>query len=304
VTRTRRSVLATVGGAALLTGCLGGSPPSTRTDRPTADATSDRTTSDRTTTPPPATVRLEPAPVPGDDATLLVYPTDLRAWLGDAASGGEVLRVHAETSVPAPQPVLPADAFDRVRLTDAPDVAGWYETDVEGGIRYRYLAGATEEAPPDDATVTPVSELPEERRRLAAAAIDRESGDVARFYPETALGEWARTDFFGGYFGSNGAVYRGHEVQQTDAAFFSRECWYVLSTSPADGGPGPTLSLASVGETVRGPLDDLLSVRTKRESVTRDAADLPESVVRFVDDTDYLLTHSTVFDATVERERG
>ena len=98
---------------------------------------------------------------------------------------------------------------------------------------------------------------------------------------------------------SNGTVYRGREVRQTDAAFFSRECWYVLSLALTDDGPAPSLSLASVDDAVREALDGMLAERGPHEAVSRDAAGLPRPLLRFVAEADYVLTHAAVLEPSL-----
>ena len=289
-------MLAATGSAvSLLAGCSAETTPD-GTDDDTTETTAASTSTDVRTETPEPTVRLEPT-APPSDSTLLVYPTDLRSWLRTAATEDRTLRVHATASVPAPNP--PLSAYDRVQLTDASaDVEGRYEVGLSSGIRYEYIAGAEAVDPPEGAEVTPISSLSDERRSLVEAAVAGE-WDRARFYPETRLGQWVRTQFFDGYVRADGTVYRGHEVQQTDAAFFSRECWYVLSLSLTDDGPAPSLSLASVDPTVRRTLDDLFADRNPREAVTRAAGDLPQSFVRFAVETDHVLTHAGTFEVSV-----
>lgn len=309
--RTRRWVLGLAGGlAAGSAGCLsapgedstptgteppetgeGGtdSSPTTRTDSPTETGT--------TETPAPSAVQFEFATLPREaGASVTVYPTDLQEWLREAARTGETVRAYATVPTVVPEPVLPT--LDSVRLEDpAGEVEGWYDLEASGGTRYEYLAGASTASPPDDATVTPVSELSGERRRLAAAAIAGRTGDDARFYPETELGEWARTEFFGGYFSHEGTVYRGRELEQTDAGFFSHQCWYVLSLTPAADGDGPTLELAEIDPGVRRTVDRLRDSRNPEESMARE--DPSPELVDFAERTDYLLLHPVVFTVSV-----
>jgi len=293
----RRHFLGLCGvGAAALAGCAGrgretGSPGGTATGTASpADGAS-------TDTPTGGVLRLTPADLPAG-GTAVVYPADLQEWLREAASTDTTLRVHAAAAVERPVPPLPS--FDRVRFEDPDEeVTGWYAVQAEGGTRYRYKADATEVTPPDDATITPVADLEADQRNLAVAAITDDI-DGRDFYPETELGEWARTEFFGGYVRYNGTVYQGREFQQTDAGFFSTECWYILSLEGVSGGEGPTLVLADIDRDIRETVEGLLDDRDlPHESATLDADGAPASAVRFFENTDYLLTHAAVLSLTI-----
>ncbi len=295
----RRRFLGLCGvGAAALAGCAGRNGE-TQSPGGTATETASPADGASTDTPTAGVLRLAPADLPADGSAV-VYPGDLQEWLREAASTDTTLRVHATAAVENPDPPLPT--FDRVRLQGpTAAVTGWYGVRAEGGTRYRYKADAAATTAPDDATVTPVADLGPDRRDLAVAAITDDI-DGRAFYPETELGEWARTEFFGGYVRYNGTVYQGMEFQQTDAAFFSTECWYVLSLERVSEGEGPTLVLADIDRDIRDTVEELLDERDlPHESATRDADGAPASAVRFFENTDYLLTHAAVLRVTVER---
>lgn len=290
--------------AAALAGCSGrdgdDSSPSGTAEETASPADSGTTDpSAATDTPTDGTLRLEPADFP-TEGTAVVYPGDLQEWLRAAASTDGTQRAHVIAAVERPVPPLPS--FDRVRLQDpAGAVTGRYAVQAEGGTRYRYKADATEVTPPDGATVRPVEDLKADQRRLAVAAItnDRDGRD---FYPETELGEWARTEFFGGYVRYDATVYQGREFQQTDAGFFSTECWYILSLEAVPGGEGPTLVLADIDRESRETIEGLLDERDlPHESATREVDGAPAPAVRFFEETDYLLTHAAVLRLTVEQ---
>lgn len=304
---TRRSYLATLASAtAALSGCISGSPGNT---------TQDETTTRPTTTDSPATtegieeLRLDfVRDVSTIEAPVTVYPADLQSWLREAASTGETIRAYVETGVYVPEPVLPA--FEYVRL-DTPEgdgeIDGFYELTAEGGTRYDLLVGASAvEEVPEDATVRPVADLPAERRELVTLAI--EGSNDARVFPETELGEWVRHEFFGGYYSFEGETYLGAEVQQTDAAFFSTEVWYVLTLSPiaeSEATTPATVRLPAIDASVRQVVDGLLPDEAGEAgaaaNATAEVDSLPEAVVQFAVETDYLLTHTAVFAVTVDR---
>ncbi|MFB6177702.1 MAG: hypothetical protein ABEI99_11265, partial [Halobaculum sp.] len=212
-----------------------------------------------------------------------------------ALSDGEI-RVTARTFVTDPEPILPQ--FDRLELrTDESSVAGTYDLTATGGTRYELLVGARAvDSVPENATVTPLSNLSETRREFARKAID---GEGPRVYPETRLGEWVRTAFFGGYYRTaDGTVYRGRELQQTDAEFFSREVWCILSLSPTDATAATTLELREIPIRVQTTLNERLADLQGRESLTLETTtDSP--LVAFARETPYLLTHTARLDVEV-----
>lgn len=295
--RTRRDLLAgLVAGTAGLVGCTemvgtggdGERTPDTSTGTPTD-------TPSPSPTPGPDTLRLTVVDGVVDGRTV-VYSEPLRTLLRRAARSEGPIRVTATTSFPMPDPVM--TRFDSVALeTGDESVDGTYAVDCEGGTRYRILVRAQPvESVPGDATVTPLSELPEHRREFAMAAIGDERATV---YPETRLGEWVREAWFDGYVRHDGTVYRGKEIQQTDAAFFSKELWMVLSLSPAAGSnaDGPMLRFPDLDPRVREFLDAALADREPNdEEVTATADELPEAVRSFAAETDHLLTPTAAFE--------
>lgn len=320
--RTYLGLLATVAGAAA--GCLGDAPAAaddgpaddqspTATDTPTitaasttqvgtdgsperGTATDGTDTASPTMTPADGRITLQMVDV-HDGPPLRVYPTDLREILRTAASDEGPVRAVGSTSVYVPEPVL--TAVETVELVDPEGEAGGvYAVDCQGGTRYDLLVGAVEATPPEGATVTSVADLSGERRDLAVKSIRNEG---PRVYPETELGEWVRTEFFDGYFAHEGTTYRGKEVQQTDAAFFSTEVWYVLELSPtADATDPVTLDLASVDPTVRDRLDPILDDRSREQETYRaDLAEIPGPVRSFLVETDRILTHTAALAVDV-----
>lgn len=290
---TRRAWLAALAGVAA--GCNGtgndGSPAATTTTTATSSTT---TTS---TTEPPAELRLRPVSVEEADGPMTVYPAELADWLRQAASTGETVREYAEVPAYNPVPVLPR--FEMVELRGDDAVAGSYAVDAAGGPRYEHFVGAERvDEVPDGEEVTPVSDLPAERRTLAEAAIAEDQR--ARVYPETELGTWVRTEFYGGYFSHDGKRYRGHEVQQTDAAFFSQTVWYVLSLSPTDG-DGTALRLVDVDPAVREVIDRVIGEDpTPVERSER--GPFPAAVTSFAAETEFLLTHTAVYEVSLVQE--
>jgi len=321
-TRDRRAYLGLLAGAvtAGLGGCLGDGP----TDGPGTDARSPTGTPTRTDTatatdtPAPTATSGESAtgttddadtPTPGPTPTggrlvaeyvdpdtvtaATVYPRDLASLLLQAADADGRVRASASAFVYAPEPILPS--FETVRLVTAEgEKRGPYRVEGEAGIRYDHVVGAEQVEPPENATVTPVDDLAAERRDLAVAAIEGESPEVT---PETELGEWVRESFYGAYVRDDGTTYRGGEIEQTDAAFFSTECWYILSLTPVDDGEGAvTLRLPDLSVSVRETFDTLFEETTAYESTGRIERDrFSADVVRFAAETDHLLTHTTTY---------
>jgi hypothetical protein len=318
---TRRAFLATIAGAGAaggLAGCLAtdegtthgtGTDGATSTDPP---ASTDRSSAtERPSTE--ARIRLSAVDEIPTDAAAVVYPPTLREWLRRAAEQSEPVRGADDAFVYTPEPVL--EGVDRVRLVGSAAVEGTYDLSVDGGPRYDLLVGAEPvDEPPANASVIPSGTLSPARRDLVERAVDE--GRRATVVPETPLGEWTRTAFFDGYVQYNGTLYRGYEVQQTDAAFFSTRVWYVLSLSPIEStatttpttrptsettatgtASAPlTLRLASVPDGFADRVDPLLADRTKDQpEVLSDPAELPADVERFTRETAYLLTHTELF---------
>lgn len=292
----RRALLAGLAGLVGVAGCLG--------DRtPTATTSGDLET-DHLETDPPAAGRLTLDPVSPTDADgpLTVLPDDLRRWIRQAADATTV-RSHANTYVYAAQqtyePIPPLTAFDRIRIEDPEsEASGSYTVDAEGGVYYERAVGAEAVSTPDDADATPVSELSSERRELALDAIGAENGGAPRVQPQTALGSWVRNEFFGGYYSHEGTTYRGHEVKQTDAAFFATEVWYVLSLSPIET-EATTLTLAGPEDRARMVVDDLRSEHETVERMERDVEGLNANAAEtLAAEHPYLLTHDAVYQVT------
>ena len=293
----RRALLAGVASLVGIAGCLddGTSTATTSTDPETANPETDPPTAGRLTLKP-----VDPSSV---DEPLTVVPDDLRRWLRQAADGATV-RGKADSYVyPAQQryePIPPLTAFDRVQIDDSDGGAGGsYDVDADGGVYYERVAGAEPVSPPADADVIPVSELSGERRELALAAIGAESSHDTRVEPQTALGSWVRNEFFGGYFSYEGTTYRGHEVQQTDAAFFATEVWYVLSLSPTESEAATTLDTSASAERARMLVDELRSEQETVERMERDVEGLNAGAAETLAAAHpYLLTHDAVYRVT------
>lgn len=275
----------------------------------TEDGTTTRpTVTESTTTEEIEGLRLDAVEdVSTIEAPVTVYPETLRSWLREAARTGEKIRAHAETGMYVPEPVLPAFKHVRLETPEDDEIDGFYEVTAEGGTRYDLLVGASAvEEVPEDALVTSVADLPEERRELATRAIERRQ--TARVYPETELGEWVRHEFFGGYYSYEGTTYLGMEVEQTDAAFFSTVAWYVLSLSPVgrEEASNPlVLRFPEIDERVRRIIDQLLADRRDGQVSTALGTDASrEAIAEFAGETDYLLAHTDVFAVTVEHRAG
>jgi hypothetical protein len=290
--RSRRALLAWGVGAAATTlgGCLGGLRSDGSADD---DGTSDEETTDDDAGAVGA-VRLTHVDPASVDAPVVVYSEAYRRWLPRAADTRDVLRVHGKSAGYAPTPVL--TSLPAVELLTPDHEGTTFEVRGEGGTRYELLVGAR--AVPDgevpaDADPTPLDSLTDARRQLVERAID-DAAD-ARVYPESPVGEWVREDLFGGYVVDDGTVYEGYEVQQTDAAFFSKSYWLVFSLSPTDANDADPvrLSFADVPPVARGPFDGLLSEAKGWTSETTPVG-TPEPVLAFAEEHDYLLTDTAL----------
>jgi hypothetical protein len=290
---SRRDALRRIGalgalGAAALAGCTG--------SRWTDDAPGTATPTGRrgTTAGTRETVRFEhrdPSSLPASSPPVRVYSPSLRRLLDRAATADGPIRDTCGTYAPAPRPVLPT--LGAVELTDVGEADGTYAVDARAGTYYELLAGAERVDPPAGATVRDAATLPPERRAFVRGVVT----DSVRVEPQTALGEFVCTAFFGGYWRVDGTVYRGHEVQQTDAAFFSERAWYVLELTPADR-PAPTLALDPVPDAVHGALDETLAGHRSGD-VSHAGPDIPEAVLRFARETDRLLLHDALLAVEV-----
>lgn len=308
----RRRYLGLLAGALTgVAGCVGsddGTPTDdTATDPDGATATPERHTptptatgiltdgSTPTGTPTPSLV-LDPVEA-SSDAALTVYPTELASILREAATSEEPVRATADAFVYAPEPVLPT--FDAVEVVDpVGDAGGVYEVDCQGGPAHTMYVKAEEVPAEETEDVTPVSELPDERRDLVLGAIDDERVTVS---PETERGEWAREQFFGEYVSHEGVVYRGTETHATDAVFFSTSVWYVLSLMPVEDAEEPvTLRLPDIGPAVRTAVRAALGDWRKDHPLAATSPPGGESVREFAAETERLLINTHAFDVRVE----
>jgi hypothetical protein len=304
--RSRRDLLATLGTVTVggLAGCLDdrsadrdGPPPADADTGTAVDGTDD------TDAGSPAQFGLTHTDPAAVDAPAVVYPPDLRTWLRDAAAGEEPIRVHGTAPVSAPMPILTS-----LSAVDLPAAVGGGSTDGErrlyavrgeGGTRYDLLVGAEAvESVPGDAEPTPVGDLSEPRRDIVSRAISEQSR--ATVVPETRLGEWVRTEFFDGYVEREGTVYRGYEIRQTDAAFFSEEFWLVVSLVPVPESEAPTpvtrLAFPEIPEAVRSAIDPVRSKTKQAKSVTTTTVEDDAAVREFAAAHDFLLTHTALFE--------
>lgn len=310
----RRPLLATLGAAAAA-GCLGDAPadPSDATDRepsatdatepePSAD-TGDGTDDDSDDSSGDDTLRLAPADGLPTDSPLRVHPRPLAALLERGAATDGAVRATDGIILTGQPPLLPGERTVRLVGDEVDD--GAYALDIDGGLLYEWLLGATAvEDPPEDAEVVAVDDLSDDRRSLAVEAIE---GGRATVEPHTPLGTWARTEFVGGYVRYDGTVYRGRERQQTDAAFFSEEVWYVASVRPTDEAAGdgsasdaPTLHLDPLPSAAARVVDDLLGDwASNLDPVEADISDLDDPARRALAETDFLLTHVAVFEVSI-----
>lgn len=306
--RTRRAWLALLAAGVGGAGCTslvapGTGTPDDASESPTGTGSGTDTPTTSTSavsTDDPGRVVLEPADLPVDEP-LTVFPGDLAEWLREAA-GGETVREVAMVQSQSPEPLLPR--FEHVRLRTPDGDLGTFAVEAEGGTYYDLLVGARAvESTPEDATVRPVSDLSEARRELALDAVE---GRRRTVQPQTELGEWTREQWFGGHFRHDETVYRGVEVRQTDAAFFSQRLWYVLSLSSLEderdreGADPVVLSLPDVDGSVRHRLADAVVDALLDGEGTLPTAGLSETTRSFLHETPYLLTHTAVLSVSVE----
>ena len=308
----RRYLALLASGLAGTAGCLGDdakgpgadgsteTPTPQQTDRVTkmvGRSVTHEPTSTSTPTAPPESLVLER--VDPSDPTLTVYPKSLVSLLRSAARSPDPVRTHADTFVYAPEPVL--QTFDTVELVDPSGAAsGVYEVSGEAGIRYEMLLTAEPSDPSEDASVTPVSSIPEQHRELVVDAITGEGRPSV--YPESESGEWVRTQFFGEYVSYEGTIYQGAELEQTDAAFFSTTAWYILSLTPVEeDDDAVTLRLADIDPAVRASLDTALGDwRKDRRGPVIGPGRTTDSMAAFASETDGLLIHTHAFDVRME----
>jgi hypothetical protein len=306
---SRRALLTTLAAAGVgsLAGCLDdrdrsadrdGPPPSEADTGTVADGTDDTDASS------PARLELTHTDPTAVDGPVVVYPPELRTWLRDAATGEEPIRVHGSAPVDAPMPILTSLPAVELPATVGADDGGdgepqTYAVRGEGGTRYDILVGAEAvESVPGDADPTPVGDLSGRRRDLVRRAISEQSR--ATVVPETRLGEWVRTEYFDGYVEQDGTVYRGYEVRQTDAAFFSEEFWLVVSLVPVEASSAPTpvtrLAFPEVPQAVRSVVDPVLPESKQTESLTTATGEDDDALREFAATHDYLLTHTALFE--------
>lgn len=295
----RRSLLAALGclGSTAAAGCLG--------DAPTESPDGDPSATDATETDPGSgadgdptandILRLAVADGFPADEPVRVHPEPLASLLERGATTGDRVRATDSILLTGRPPLLPGERTVRLAGDGVED--GAYELAVDGGLLYDWLLGATAvDDPPRDADVVDVDALPNDRRSLAVEAIQ---GGRATVEPQTPLGTWARTEFVDGYVRREGTVYRGYERQQTDAAFFSKEVWYVASVTPTDraSSDAPTLHLDPLPSAARTVVDDLLADwASTLDPVEADVSDLDDRARRALAGTDRLLTHVAVFE--------
>ena len=235
----------------------------------------------------------------GRDAGVEQCP-EHRGAVGGCAATGVVTHVREDdgpvrghavaAAYEAPRPVV--TGFETVELVGTDGVDGTYAVTGEGGTRYELQVGLERAEPPADATVTDIGDLFAERASFLRTALD----GAATVYPETRRGEWVRHAVFGGYFRIDGATYRGFERQQTDAAFFSEEVWYVLGLSRSTATADRRLRFPEIPRDVRGTVDELLA-RSDPDGATLES--VPETLASFLDEQSPFLEHGISFAVDV-----
>ncbi|MFC6787101.1 hypothetical protein ACFQFH_14805 [Halobaculum halobium] len=290
----RRSLLAALGASAVA-GCLGDGPTDS-TDGSATDATDPDPSADSGDDASDVdTLRLAAADGLPTDRPIRVHPRPLARLLEGGAATDGLVRTTDSILLTGRPPLVSGEQTVYLASTEIED--GAYALDIDGGLLYEWLLGATAvEDPPTDAEVVAVDDLADDRRTLAVEAIE---GGRATVEPQTPLGTWARRAFVGSYVRYQGTVYRGRERQQTDAAFFSNEVWYVASVTPTDdtATDAPTLHLDPLPQEARRVVDDLLGDwASALDPVEADVSDLDERSRRALAETDRLLTHVAAFE--------
>jgi hypothetical protein len=233
-----------------------------------------------------------------------IYPPDLIGWLREVATHDRTLQKRVATAREMPDP--PLQVLRNVRFValddasfveDVAEVTGYYDLEIEAGPYYEMVLGAEPADPPDDAEVTPVETLGDDRRELAIAAIDDGTGGN-RVYSDTVLAEWARESFVDGYYRYDGEAYRGYEVERTETASSTTEAWYELSASTSrEGDDDTSLLLPDLVETVRTELD-AAGVSERTDDIV--VEDPSEPLAAFADEIAMLVTHLTIFRVGLE----
>ncbi|WP_435317632.1 hypothetical protein [Haloarchaeobius sp. TZWSO28] len=285
---SRRSVLASTAAAlASAAGCLGETGRTGGTTVPTTATTASTGTGAASGT---GTVTFSvPGGDVGPDDETTVLPPALRELLVDAARTGETVRGYDDRFViPPPTPFLHGTETLDIKFPGSEAPSGTYTFDVASGARYEMRAAASRvDSVPDQESATPVGDLDPERRTVVEGAVD---GDEPTVYPETELGTWFRESFIGGYFLVDGQTYRGHEVQQTDAGFFSETVWYVLQPSDQSADEQPTtLRLPDLSPSLLDRLESVLPLESGAKAVIDDPSD---ELARLAAETDLVATHT------------
>lgn len=300
----RRALLASLAslGTAAAAGCLTNTgetataDPSVADDASSASSESTDTGGAGTTG---STLRLRALDGLPTDGTVHVHPRALARLLERGVNTDGTVRTHDRALLQGQSPLL---AGERTLRVDGSAVQrGVYTLAFDGGPRYEWLVGATAvDDPPADADVLDLDALSSDRRSVVREAI---AGGRVTVYPETPLGTWVRTEFVGGYVRHDGTVYRGRERQQTDAAFFADEVWYVGTVTAAedDDPAAPTLVLDPLPTAARRAVDDLLGAwASNRAPVETDIGTLPTDARDALGATDAVLTHVAAFEVSVD----
>ncbi|WP_439025691.1 hypothetical protein [Haloarchaeobius sp. DT45] len=292
---SRRGVLAATAAAlGTVAGCLSDDEPAdTSTDAPPRTDTDETSTTDETGT---VTFRTpDGGLVP--DAQITVLPPALGDMLRRAARTGATVRGYDDRFVtPPPNPFLRGTETLALDVPDDEALSGVYTFEVASGPRYEMRAGvAGVETVPAEETATPVADLGPARRQFVEQAV---AGQQPSVYPETELGTWFRESFVRGYFRVDGRTYRGREIQQTDAGFFSETIWYVFE--PSDGSadePPSTLSLPDLPPSLLARLESLLPPESGGPTTVEDPSD---AMAALASETTFVATHTGIFRITLD----
>lgn len=216
----------------------------------------------------PSTTGCRPSGVSAEGTRPQALPGRPPSAATEGPPRDEPVRAHGTASQYAPEPLL-AGVAGLTLAADESDVAGAFDAEIAGGPYYEYLIGA-----------------------------ERVDGN-GRVEPQTVAGQWYLGEWIGSYYRTDGRVYRGIEVQQTDAGFFSTDAYYVLDLSPDESASGPTLDVRPVPGAVRSALDDGLARGVEKLPGTSSPSftvgpNLPGAALSFARETDYVLTHTTL----------
>lgn len=236
-----------------------------------------------------------------------MFPEALQGWLVRAATEDVVVRKQAqvyslEQFVPAdrlpitrPEHVLLDSDRARDELSDQP-----FGLDVKSGLGKEATFRAERiDTQPEDRTVIEVDDLPSEKRELAVELVNEE---FVTLRPEAELAEWIRTEVLDAYLRHEGVYYQVSNPPGTDDGFLEGIVYFIIDLTRTSAGEAEnpvTIRLPGDRSAVRPFVEAALENR--EGEVARYATQkLPEDVVRFAENTDFLMTYADLYRVRVE----